>query len=69
MTRMDTSIEYDTDQATTRAAVLTFSQDTYLYPLLETTFEGVPCKIPYGYKEMLASEYDEKALKNTHFHG
>lgn len=44
-------------------------RDTYLYPLLETTFEGAPVKIPFGYKKMLESEYGEKALTNTRFHG
>jgi hypothetical protein len=44
-------------------------QDTYLYPLLDTTFEGAPAKIPYRYKEMLASEYSELSLTKTHFEG
>ncbi|KAH6884521.1 mannosylphosphorylation protein [Thelonectria olida] len=43
-------------------------KDTYVFPLRETTFEGVPAKIPYRYKEMLTSEYTEKALTNTKYH-
>lgn len=43
-------------------------RDTYLFPLRDTTFEGVPAKIPFRYKEMLASEYGQKALTNTKFH-
>ncbi|KAF7549669.1 hypothetical protein G7Z17_g6240 [Cylindrodendrum hubeiense] len=43
-------------------------RDTYLFPLRDTTFEGVPAKIPYRYKEMLASEYGQKALSNTKYH-
>ncbi|CAH0048253.1 unnamed protein product [Clonostachys solani] len=42
-------------------------RDTYLYPLRDTTFEGVPVKIPYSYKEMLAAEYGDKALTNKFF--
>lgn len=42
-------------------------KDTYLYPLRDTTFEGVSVKIPYSYKEMLAAEYGEKALTNKFF--
>ncbi|EXF85450.1 hypothetical protein CFIO01_12358 [Colletotrichum fioriniae PJ7] len=42
-------------------------RDTFLYPLLDTTFEGVKAKIPYEYKEMLISEYGEKALTNQEF--
>ncbi|KAI9170800.1 mannosylphosphorylation protein [Paramyrothecium foliicola] len=43
-------------------------RDTYLFPLLDTTFEGVPAKIPFKYKDMLASEYGERALTNTKYH-
>ncbi|KAK1597481.1 LicD family-domain-containing protein [Colletotrichum navitas] len=42
-------------------------RNTYLDPLLETTFEGVKAKIPYKYKEMLISEYGEKALTHKEF--
>ncbi|KAF6815991.1 hypothetical protein CSOJ01_03260 [Colletotrichum sojae] len=42
-------------------------RDTYLYPLLDTTFEGVKAKIPYKYKEMLLSEYGERALTNQNY--
>ncbi|KPM43034.1 hypothetical protein AK830_g3560 [Neonectria ditissima] len=43
-------------------------RDTYVFPLRDTTFEGVAAKIPYRYKEMLASEYGRSALMNTKFH-
>ncbi|KAJ0162250.1 Uncharacterized protein CTA2_4855 [Colletotrichum tanaceti] len=42
-------------------------RDTYLYPLLETTFVGVKAKIPYKYREMLVAEYGEKALSQKEF--
>ncbi|KAK1994828.1 hypothetical protein LX36DRAFT_640809 [Colletotrichum falcatum] len=42
-------------------------RNTQLYPLLETTFEGVKAKIPYKYKEILVSEYGEKALTDGVF--
>ncbi|KAL7969434.1 mannosylphosphorylation protein [Trichoderma sp. SZMC 28014] len=42
-------------------------RDTYVFPLWDTTFEGVPCKIPYRYQDMLQAEYGKKALTNTEF--
>ncbi|KAH8905884.1 mannosylphosphorylation protein [Coniochaeta sp. PMI_546] len=42
-------------------------RDTYVFPLRKTTFEGVPAKIPYRYKEFLVSEYGEDGLKNTKY--
>ncbi|OAQ62844.1 mannosylphosphorylation protein (Mnn4) [Pochonia chlamydosporia 170] len=43
--------------------------DTLLYPLRDTTFEGVPAKIPFRYKEVLAGKYGDGALKNTYYKG
>jgi len=43
-------------------------QDKYIFPLLDTTFEGVQAKIPYRYKEILASEYGKGALSKTDYH-
>ncbi|KAF7551653.1 hypothetical protein G7046_g7659 [Stylonectria norvegica] len=43
-------------------------RDTFVFPLRNTTFEGVPALIPFRYKEMLKSEYGERALKNQKFH-
>ncbi|KAJ3510260.1 hypothetical protein NM208_g15556 [Fusarium decemcellulare] len=43
-------------------------KDKYVFPLRDTTFEGFPAKIPYAYKEMLASEYGKGALSKTEFH-
>lgn len=40
-----------------------------MFPLRDTTFEGVACKIPYRYDEILAAEYGQKALNMTKFHG
>ncbi|KAK4034150.1 LicD family-domain-containing protein, partial [Parachaetomium inaequale] len=42
--------------------------DTYLFPLRNTTFEGVPAKIPYRYQELLAMEYGAGALTETGQH-
>lgn len=39
-----------------------------MFPLLDTTFEGVPAKIPFKYKEFLAAEYGAKSLYNKNFH-
>ncbi|KAL7939788.1 mannosylphosphorylation protein [Trichoderma chlorosporum] len=44
-------------------------RDTYVFPLRDTTFEGVPCKIPYRYEEMLQAEYGRKSLTRTEYHG
>ncbi|RDA95588.1 hypothetical protein CP533_1244 [Ophiocordyceps camponoti-saundersi (nom. inval.)] len=44
-------------------------RDTYVYPLRNTTFEGVRAMIPFRYKEMLESEYGKDSLKDTTFHG
>ncbi|KAH7244833.1 LicD family-domain-containing protein [Fusarium solani] len=43
-------------------------KDKYVFPLLDTTFEGLPAKIPYQYKEILASEYGKASLSKTEFH-
>jgi hypothetical protein len=40
-----------------------------LYPMRESTFEGVPAKIPYAYDKMLIEEYQQKALVATVFEG
>ncbi|KAK2595665.1 mannosyltransferase [Conoideocrella luteorostrata] len=37
--------------------------DTQLYPLRDTTFEGVPAKIPFRYEEMLVERYGDIALR------
>ncbi len=42
-------------------------QDTYIFPLRDTFFEGAPAKIPFAYKELLEAEYKEKALTLTEF--
>ncbi|RDW76135.1 hypothetical protein BP5796_06956 [Coleophoma crateriformis] len=44
-------------------------RDTYVFPLRDTFFEGVPAKIPYAYKEILEAEYQSKALIQTEFEG
>lgn len=44
-------------------------QDTYIFPLRETFFEGTPAKIPFAYKEVLEAEYKQKALTLTDFEG
>ncbi|CAK7246084.1 MAG: mannosyltransferase [Sporothrix thermara] len=43
-------------------------RDTYLFPLLDTTFEDMPVKIPYRYRDMLESEYGASALTTADFH-
>jgi hypothetical protein len=40
---------------------------TDLYPLRETTYEGVPAMVPYKYDEILIEEYGQKALLVTQF--
>ena len=42
---------------------------TDLYPMRETTYEGVVTKVPYAYDRILAEEYQEKALVVTDYQG
>lgn len=42
-------------------------QDTFLYPLHSTTFEGSPVKIPFKYKDMLEAEYGSHALVDKEY--
>ncbi|CEI41548.1 unnamed protein product [Fusarium venenatum] len=44
-------------------------KDKYIFPLLDTTFEGIPAKIPYRYEEMLTSEYGLAAVSKTEYYG
>jgi hypothetical protein len=43
------------------------NQDTYIFPLRDTYFEGAPAKIPYAYKELLVAEYTDEALTLKEF--
>ncbi len=40
-----------------------------LYPLRESTYEGVPAMIPYSYDQILTEEYEPKALVLTEYQG
>lgn len=40
-----------------------------LYPMRESTYEGVPAKIPYAYDKILMEEYRQKALVLTQYEG
>ncbi|KAF4442835.1 hypothetical protein F53441_11625 [Fusarium austroafricanum] len=44
-------------------------KDKYIFPLLETTFEGLQVKIPYRYKDFLESEYGDGALTRKDYNG
>lgn len=44
-------------------------QEKYIFPLRETTYEGVPALIPFAYSEVLTAEYGESSLRNTEYHG
>jgi hypothetical protein len=48
---------------------LIYQQDSYIFPLRDTFFEGSPAKIPFAYKEVLEAEYHAKALTLTEFEG
>jgi hypothetical protein len=52
-----------------RGALADPIQDTYIFPLRDTFFEGTPAKIPFAYKELLEAEYKQKALTLTDFEG
>ncbi|KAG8410601.1 mannosyltransferase [Metarhizium acridum] len=68
-----TAVRYSPDHPSGEGVLYTKNgqqfHDTLLYPLRDTTFEGVPVKIPYRYKELLAERYGEGALENTHYNG
>ncbi|KAF2006332.1 putative mannosylphosphorylation protein, partial [Amniculicola lignicola CBS 123094] len=40
-----------------------------IFPLRESTFEGIPVKIPYSYTELLKEEYGEESLVKTEYGG
>lgn len=40
-----------------------------IYPLRETTFEGVPAKVPYSYVDIIVEEYKERAISQVIFEG
>ncbi|KAL1617278.1 mannosyltransferase [Neofusicoccum ribis] len=40
-----------------------------LYPMRESSYEGVPALIPYAYDKILVEEYQEKALTATEYEG
>lgn len=44
-------------------------QTKELYPMRQTTFEGVPANIPYEYEHILAVEYQNRALTKTRHMG
>lgn len=39
-----------------------------IFPLRDTTFEGVPARVPYAYTQILAEEYSSESLYQTEFH-
>lgn len=43
--------------------------ESQIFPLRESYFEGVPVKIPYAYTELLEEEYDANSLTRTLFKG
>lgn len=45
------------------------NQDTYIFPLRDTIFEGVAAKIPYRYKDLLMKEYGDWSLTGKQFAG
>lgn len=42
---------------------------TDLYPMRETTYEGVVARVPYAYDPILTEEYTDAALVRTEFEG
>lgn len=44
-------------------------EESQIFPLRDSYFEGVPVKIPYAYIELLEDEYSPRSLTNTRFHG
>ncbi|KAI2725329.1 hypothetical protein CBS147333_6408 [Penicillium roqueforti] len=44
-------------------------EESDIFPLRDSLFEGVPVKIPYAYTYLLEEEYGPKALTRTSFYG
>ncbi|KAJ5308888.1 hypothetical protein N7508_004267 [Penicillium antarcticum] len=44
-------------------------EESDIFPLRDSTFEGIPVKIPYAYTWLLEEEYGPKALTRTTFSG
>lgn len=40
-----------------------------IFPLRDSYFEGVPAKIPYAYAELLAEEYGASSMTKADFQG
>jgi hypothetical protein len=63
---MDTSIGFVSWQFL-ESAIIDHIQESYIFPLRDTFFEGQAAKIPYAYSEVLVAEYGKASLTNTHF--
>lgn len=48
---------------------LTSLQETEIFPLRNSYFEGVPVKIPFEYVRLLKKEYGSKSMTATTFQG
>ena len=50
-----------------------FAKDCFqigdLFPLRESTFEGLPVKVPYNYVKLLTDEYGKSALTKVRHYG
>lgn len=44
-----------------------YLQESDIYPLRDSYFEGIKVKIPYAYKKLLVEEYGDSSITNTHF--
>lgn len=44
-------------------------EESQIFPLRNSNFEGVSVKIPYAYIELLEEEYSPRSLTNTRYHG
>ncbi|KAJ6123197.1 hypothetical protein N7512_005662 [Penicillium capsulatum] len=43
-------------------------QESQIFPLRDSYFEGMPVKIPYAYADLLVEEHGARSLSNTEFH-
>ncbi|KAF2124541.1 hypothetical protein P153DRAFT_370943 [Dothidotthia symphoricarpi CBS 119687] len=66
ITTVHTSPRNDGEMFTKDAHAYDHSQ---LFPLRQTTFEGVEVLVPYAYEELLHEEYGPGALTRTKLHG
>lgn len=67
--RYDVSFTFSSSRLFIASPTDSCSQESEIFPLRESYFEGVPVKIPYAYTDLLVAEYGPSSLTRTNFEG